>query len=187
LQAIERNLIKHKMKKILLSAIVLSGLVAVSCDNAASKIKSGEVNTSRETNSASVSDFEASNSGEETTLNTSGALPAFNFEEESHNFGAIEEGVVAKHDFTFTNTGDAPLIITNASGSCGCTVPSWPKEPIAPGETGTIHVEFNSNNRTGNQTKTVTLSSNTVPNKKVLRISAQVNPNPEKAADQQNG
>jgi hypothetical protein len=66
-------------------------------------------------------------------------------------------------------------------------VPSWPREPIAPGETGKIHVEFNSNGRTGNQTKTVTLSSNTVPNKKVLRISAQVNPDPNKAAEQQNG
>jgi hypothetical protein len=147
------------MKKILLSAIVLSGLLAVSCDNAASKIKSGDTTSSTENNSAAVGDFETSNSGEEASLNTNGALPDFKFEEENHNFGAIEEGVIAKHDFTFTNTGDAPLIITNASGSCGCTVPSWPKEPIAPGETGTIHVEFNSNNRTGNQTKTVTLQT----------------------------
>lgn len=172
------------MKKIFLSAIVLSGLLATSCDNAASKIKSGETSNNSESTAASTS--EASNAME-TNVNTNGALPVFTFTEEEHNFGAIEEGVIAKHDFEFTNTGDAPLIITNASGSCGCTVPSWPREPIAPGETGKIHVEFNSNSRTGNQTKTVTLSSNTVPNKKVLRISAQVNPNPEKAAQQQNG
>tara|TARA_R110002050_G_scaffold83381_3_gene178197 strand:- start:6186 stop:6704 length:519 start_codon:yes stop_codon:yes gene_type:complete len=172
------------MKKILLSAIVLSGLVAVSCDNAASKIKSGESEGSTESNASA--NTQSSNSME-TSVNTNGALPVFSFTEENHDFGAIEEGVIAKHDFEFTNTGDAPLIITNASGSCGCTVPSWPREPIAPGETGKIHVEFNSNSRTGNQTKTVTLSSNTVPNKKVLRISAQVNPNPDKAAEQQNG
>jgi hypothetical protein len=159
------------MKKILLSAIVLSGLVAVSCDNAASKIKSGETaSTSTEGN---VSANTQSNNAMETQVNTNGALPVFSFNEENHDFGSIEEGVIAKYDFEFTNTGDAPLIITNASGSCGCTVPSWPREPIAPGETGKIHVEFNSNGRTGNQTKTVTLSSNTVPNKKVLRISAQ--------------
>jgi len=173
------------MKKILLSAIVLSGLVAVSCDNAASKIKSGETaSTSTESN---VSANTQSNNAMETQVNTNGALPVFSFNEENHDFGSIEEGVIAKYDFEFTNTGDAPLIITNASGSCGCTVPSWPREPIAPGETGKIHVEFNSNGRTGNQTKTVTLSSNTVPNKKVLRISAQVNPDPNKAAEQQNG
>jgi hypothetical protein len=173
------------MKKILLSAIVLSGLVAVSCDNAASKIKSGETaSTSTEGN---VSANTQSNNAMETQVNTNGALPVFSFNEENHDFGSIEEGVIAKYDFEFTNTGDAPLIITNASGSCGCTVPSWPREPIAPGETGKIHVEFNSNGRTGNQTKTVTLSSNTVPNKKVLRISAQVNPDPNKAAEQQNG
>jgi len=172
------------MKKIFLSAIVLSGLLATSCDNAASKIKSGENTNSSESTAASSSE---ASSTMETSVNTNGALPVFTFTEEAHDFGAIEEGVIAKHDFEFTNTGNAPLIITNASGSCGCTVPSWPREPIAPGETGKIHVEFNSNSRTGNQTKTVTLSSNTVPNKKVLRISAQVNPNPEKAAEQQNG
>lgn len=173
------------MKKILLSAIVLSGLVAVSCDNAASKIKSGETASNSTESNASAN--AQSNNAMETQVNTNGALPVFSFNEENHDFGTIEEGVIAKHDFEFTNTGDAPLIITNASGSCGCTVPSWPREPIAPGETGKIHVEFNSNGRTGNQTKTVTLSSNTVPNKKVLRISAQVNPDPNKAAEQQNG
>ena len=172
------------MKKIFLSAIVLSGLLVTSCDNAASKIKSGETTNSSESSTAATSDAP---NATETNVNTNGALPVFAFTEEAHNFGTIEEGVIAKYDFEFTNTGEAPLIITNASGSCGCTVPSWPREPIAPGETGKIHVEFNSNGRTGNQTKTVTLSSNTVPNKKVLRISAQVNPNPDKAAEQQNG
>lgn len=164
-------------KRLFLSAVL--GLAVLSaCDNAASKIKAGgDSNTS----TTAISDNNNSGVTEiSTTINPDGKLPEFKFTEENHNFGTIEEGTVAKHDFIFTNTGEAPLIITNASGSCGCTVPSWPREPIAPGEQGTIHVEFNSNGRTGNQTKTVTLTSNTVPNKKVLRINALVNPDPNK-------
>lgn len=154
------------MKKVILA---LSGAfimaTAFSCDNAASKIKSEEEGTaaSTEANAEMV---------------TSEGSAAFQFDEEVHAFGNITEGTVAKHDFFFKNTGDAPLIITNAQGSCGCTVPEWPREPIAPGETGKIHVEFNSQGRVGNQQKQVTLTANTQPNTKVLRISAQV----EKAA-----
>ncbi len=164
------------MTKRLFLSSALALAVLSSCDNAASKIKS-EGSTSDNANAVSNTDngMEVS-----TNVNANGALAEFSFEEENHDFGTIEEGTIAKYDFTFTNTGEAPLIITNAAGSCGCTVPSWPREPIAPGAEGTIHVEFNSNNRTGNQTKTVTLSANTVPNKKVLRINAMVNPKPKK-------
>lgn len=145
------------MRKI---AFAFSGLLLValtSCDNAASKIDSDKADKTVE-----AADVEAQGS------------PAFAFNEEAFDFGEIEEGTVAKHDFVFKNTGDAPLIITNAAGSCGCTVPQWPREPIAPGEEGTIHVEFNSQGRTGNQQKQVTLNANTAPNQKVLKITAQV-------------
>lgn len=168
-------------KRLFLSAVLGVAMLSA-CDNAASKIKSeGSTNSNAATNSS----VENANSANEisTNMNTNGKLAEFKFVEENHDFGTIEEGTIAKHDFVFTNTGEAPLIITNASGSCGCTVPSWPREPIAPGDQGTIHVEFNSNNRTGNQTKTVTLSANTVPNKKVLRINALVNPKPGKEAE----
>lgn len=165
------------MKKAIFILPALAILSLSACNNAASKIKSEEdagANSSTEVQSspANGNQVNAQNMSSE-------GNPQFGFEEESFDFGTIEEGTIAKHDFTFTNTGDAPLIITNAAGSCGCTVPSWPREPIAPGETGEIHVEFNSTNRTGSQTKQVTLTSNTVPNKKVLRITAQVNPKPE--------
>lgn len=106
----------------------------------------------------------------------SGKLPVFSFEEESFDFGTIQEGEVAVHDFTFTNTGDAPLVISAANGSCGCTVPEYPRTPIAPGATGVIHVSFDSNKRAGNQEKTVTLTANTVPNVHVLKITAVVTP-----------
>lgn len=101
-------------------------------------------------------------------------LPEFTFDEDSHNFGKINEGDVATHDFAFTNTGKAPLVITSARGSCGCTVPEYPKTPIAPGESGKIKVSFDSNGRSGRQDKNVTLTANTVPNQKILKITSEV-------------
>jgi len=159
------------MKRILMFCSVVALFTISACDNAASKIKE----ESSAKNEASTP-APAADNNQQATPAYDGPQPEFSFSEENHDFGSIEEGTLAKHDFTFTNTGEAPLIITSASGSCGCTVPSWPREPIAPGETGTIHVEFNSNGRPGNQQKTVTLNANTVPNKKILRISAQVSP-----------
>jgi hypothetical protein len=82
--------------------------------------------------------------------------------------------VVAEHVFTFKNEGEGPLIISNAQGSCGCTVPVWPRQPIAPGETGEIKVSFNSSGRAGKQDKRVTLTTNAVPQTKVLNITSQV-------------
>tara|TARA_R110002072_G_scaffold201753_5_gene359593 strand:- start:83 stop:586 length:504 start_codon:yes stop_codon:yes gene_type:complete len=146
------------MKKSIIAIFSFALVGFSSCENAANKIKDGEVDT---------------------TLITAEGTPEFTFTEENHDFGIIDEGVKAEYDFEFTNTGDAPLIITNAQGSCGCTVPSPPKDPIAPGETGKIHVSFNSSGRPGNQQKTVTLNANTVPPTKVLRISAQVTPKPK--------
>jgi hypothetical protein len=103
-------------------------------------------------------------------------LPVFEFAEEEFDFGLIEEGEVVIHDFKFTNTGDVPLVISAAQGSCGCTVPDYPRTPIAPGAEGVINVSFDSNKRGGKQEKTVTLTANTVPNVHVLKITANVNP-----------
>ena len=132
-----------------------------SCDDASSKINN------------------SSNDGENTPsteLVQNQAAPEFSFNEVFHNFGDVAEGEVVTHIFEFTNSGQAPLVITNAQGSCGCTVPEWPRTPIAPGESGTIKVSFNSQNRSGRQDKTVTLSANTVPNTKVLKITSNVIP-----------
>lgn len=168
------------MKKVLVLMVGVTFLGLQSCDNAANKIKTeAESSTSEVENSVTPTATpaaSAANSRTVTDLVGAEGNAQFAFAKESHDFGVIDEGTIAKHDFTFTNTGDSPLIITNASGSCGCTVPSWPREPIAPGETGTIHVEFNSTNRTGAQTKQVTLTANTTPNKKILSIRAQVTP-----------
>ena len=102
------------------------------------------------------------------------ALPTIAFVEEFHDFGEVQEGEVVEHTFTFTNEGEGPLIISNAQGSCGCTVPDWPRQPIAPGQKGQIKVSFNSTGRAGRQDKRVTLTTNAVPQSKVLNITSNV-------------
>ncbi|MBU2915178.1 DUF1573 domain-containing protein [Reichenbachiella agariperforans] len=107
-----------------------------------------------------------------------GPLPTFAFAEENHDFGNINEGDVVEHVFEFENTGDAPLIISDAKGSCGCTVPEWPKEPIGIGEKGVIKVKFNSRKKPGIQNKTVTITANTFPTQTRIKIKADVTPAP---------
>src|SRR6476661_3613110 len=70
--------------------------------------------------------------------------PKFKFERETYDFGEISQGEKVSYDFKFTNTGKSPLIVSNTTATCGCTVPEPPKEPIAPGATGIIHVVFDS-------------------------------------------
>jgi len=112
-----------------------------------------------------------------------GPLPAFTFQEEEHDFGTIKEGDIVEHTFTFTNTGEAPLIIESARASCGCTVPSWPKEPIAVGETGEIQVRFDSKGKPNVQNKTVTITANSYPKISRLRIKAFVTPKGDAGSD----
>ena len=103
-------------------------------------------------------------------------LPVMSFDKQEHDFGAIAQGTPQETVFSFTNTGDAPLIITDAKSSCGCTVPQYPKNtPIAPGETGELLVKFNGAGK-GQVTKTVTVTANTEKGSELLRIKAMVNP-----------
>ena len=114
------------------------------------------------------------------TAKTSG-VPVMTFDNTSHDFGTITEGEKVTTNFGFTNTGDADLIIVDARGSCGCTVPQYPKNtPIAPGETGSIVVSFDSSNKPGVQQKSVTLSANTASGREMLRIKSNVTPDPVK-------
>ena len=100
--------------------------------------------------------------------------PKFEFEETVMQFGEISQGEKVKRLFTFTNVGKTNLIISDAKGSCGCTVPLWPRNRIAPGEEGEIEVVFNSNGKSGHIKNTVTLVANTVPNVMVLAIEGDV-------------
>lgn len=101
-------------------------------------------------------------------------VPVFSFEETQFHFGEIKSGDIVTHDFKFKNTGNAPLVINSASGSCGCTIPEYSKDPIPQGKEGIIKVKFDSHNKSGMVAKTVTILANTIPNTKVLTISAEV-------------
>ncbi|WMJ72778.1 DUF1573 domain-containing protein [Cytophagaceae bacterium ABcell3] len=96
------------------------------------------------------------------------------FKEMEHDFGTILEGEVVGHVFKFTNTGDKPLRILDAKASCGCTVPEWTKDPIAPGEEGKLEVKYNSSGKSGVIDKTVTVTANTDPAETVLHVKANV-------------
>ncbi len=107
-----------------------------------------------------------------------GPKTSVKFAEEEFNFGTIDSGEKVEHIYAFTNDGDEPLVISEAKGSCGCTVPEWPKEPIAPGEGGEIKVVFDSKGKSGKQTKSVTIKANTDPAVTILKISGDVTPDP---------
>lgn len=98
------------------------------------------------------------------------------FEETLYDFGTIREGKIIEHTFKFTNTGKAPLIISNARSTCGCTIPKWPKDPIPPGEEGEIRVRFDSKNKKNAQNKPVTVTANTYPNTTKVFIKGFVEP-----------
>lgn len=99
--------------------------------------------------------------------------PEFKFEKETFDYGDIPHKSDGVREFVFTNTGKTPLIISNATGSCGCTTPDWPKDPIAPGAKGVIKVKYDTN-RLGAFTKTVTITSNAKTARKVLTIKGKV-------------
>lgn len=91
-------------------------------------------------------------------------LPKIEFEETEFNMGKISQGEKRTFEYTFKNTGDAPLIISNVSGSCGCTIPrDYPEGKIMPGEGGTITVAFDSDGKWGEQTVTINVTTNAIP------------------------
>lgn len=120
------------MKKILVLALLVLGTVATHAQESSKKSKATA-----------------------TKVNGAGMV----FTNEVIDYGTISQNADGKREFVFTNNGNSPLVITNAQGSCGCTVPSSPKEPIAPGAKGVIGVKYDTN-RVGAFTKTVTISSN---------------------------
>ena len=163
--------------KVILAAMLLSSFAFYSCN---------EENTSDSSNSeTSVNNNEVTQPVDPAIVDnpmtgaeenaTNQKLPEIAFAQETFDFGKIKQGEVVNHQFKFKNTGKADLIITSATGSCGCTVPQWPKNPIPPGEEANIDVQFNSAGKSGMQRVNVTLVANTIPNSKVLTITGEVN------------
>lgn len=107
-----------------------------------------------------------------------GPITSIEFEETEYDFGTVMEGEKVVNVYKFKNTGSEPLIISNAKATCGCTVPSWPREPIAPGESGEIKVQFDSKNKgkVGGQvqSKRVTITANTDPVNTYVTIKGKV-------------
>ncbi|MGB0477146.1 MAG: DUF1573 domain-containing protein [Flavobacteriaceae bacterium] len=107
--------------------------------------------------------------------------PVVSFDKLSHDFGTINEGEVVETVFTLTNTGNSDLIILNARGSCGCTVPDYPKDqPIAPGDSAEVTVKFDSNNKPNANNRSVTFTTNTEKGREVVQIRTFVTPDPLK-------
>jgi hypothetical protein len=147
------------MKKLILNAAFLS-VVLVSCNNSSTdKLPTNVINIPATANEQSA---------------TTQGKPAITFEESKHLFGVIKEGDHAEYSFKFKNTGDGDLLIANATASCGCTVPDYPKGIIKPGEEGFVKVKFDSKGKVGVFEKTVTLTCNTEVRETVLTISGEV-------------
>jgi hypothetical protein len=103
-------------------------------------------------------------------------VASISFDKKEYDFGTVNEGEIVETVFKVTNSGTTDLVITNATGSCGCTVPVWPKAPIKPGETGDIAVKFNTSGKPNRQMKTVTLTANTESGREVLTLRGSVTP-----------
>jgi hypothetical protein len=131
------------MKKIFFY-LIAGSLIAGACNSNAGK------NGAQETTAAAATD-------------TAKGTPAIAFDEMVHNFGNITEGERVEYSFKFTNTGDRDLLITDATSSCGCTVPDWPKEPIKPGKSSYMKVVFNSAGKEGYTEKEIVIRANTKP------------------------
>ena len=163
------------------AALVLGGLTACNEGDQISKPINADASASQTADASGASDYDLlqdQKANQETEGAQSASLPAtsIKFSETEWDFGTINEGDNVEHIFKFTNTGSQPLILENCKGSCGCTVPQCPKEPIAPGATGEIKVVFNSKGKTNMQTKKVTITANTEPIQSVLTIKANVTP-----------
>lgn len=114
------------------------------------------------------------NAQEKTGAKVSGGTQAqITFQELEHDYGTIKKGADGVCEFVYKNTGKAPLMLTNVRSSCGCTVPSWSKEPLMPGQSAIIKVKYNTNN-VGPIHKTITVESNAAGGRTVLKIKGKV-------------
>jgi hypothetical protein len=145
------------MKKIFLSVMCLALFAACTNQNSTESGNSTEIKEIATVASADTA-----------------SAPVFKFEKEVYDFGEIKEGDKVTYDFKFKNIGHSPLIISSATATCGCTIPEYPKEPVAPGAEGLIRVVFNSAGKAGMQNKIVSITANTVPSLTVLNILGNV-------------
>lgn len=150
------------MRKIFIASVLaLSTVVFVSCNegNAASKVKGENLEKAKER--------DAKVSKEAATIK---------FDKTEFDFGTVNEGDIVDVEFVVSNPGTTNLIITKAQPSCGCTVPTWPKDPIKPGESAKVVAKFNTSGKPNKQIKAITLFTNTAKGREVLTIKGNVTP-----------
>lgn len=153
------------VKRLLLMAPFVLLIFMYGCNQKKETLPGGEEKVSPE-----IVDNPATASGNNDDKNP----PEFLFETTQHHFGDIMQGEKVSYTFKFKNTGGNDLVIAQATGSCGCTVSEFSKEPIPPGGNGEVKVTFDSEGKSGMQSKTVTVLANTIPATKVLTISAEI-------------
>ncbi len=161
------------MKLNVLSLILVAALAFTACQS-----DSGESADTSETNTENAVLDNATAEQAKLENPAEAAVPSLpstpvEWETKLHDFGDIPKGEKQKYTFKFTNTGDNPLVISSATAGCGCTVPKKPEEPIAPGDTGEIEVEYNGSGN-GKISKNVTVLLNTDTGKDILNIAANV-------------
>ena len=158
-----------------LSALLVAGLLLTACN----RDKAPEVGT-KGMNAAAEAASDAANPvidnpnvvREDAAPNPN--APVMTFAEQSFDFKDIAADAKVRHTFMFTNTGKSPLLIEDATASCGCTTPNWTKEPVAPGATGKMEVQFDSRGKHGLISKTVSVRANTQPSITTITIKGNV-------------
>ena len=160
-------------KSLILAASFAVAVFTTSCDNSAGNDSVTESEAVVTEAGAQPQAIENPNVAPEGDVTASANAPVMNFQQTEYDFGTVKQGEVVNHTFEFTNTGNSPLIIENASATCGCTVPDWTREPVAPGEKGQIAVQFNTTGKMGQQNPTVTVRANTQP--EIVKVSMKGN------------
>ncbi len=163
-----------KQIKVALLALLAVGFLA-SCNNNKTAAQQEAAQSLQNPNAVQPANpnAEAQPAAQQATVPT-GPTTTMAFSETEFDFGTVQDGEKVSHTYTFKNTGEEPLILSNAKGSCGCTVPSWPREPIPPGGEGEITVEFNSKNKKGKRNQKVTITANTNPPQTFIYLKGEV-------------
>ncbi len=160
-----------KSMKLFFFALAATGLIAA-CQSGDKEVRD-EAAESLQTTVQPADNAAAKNAVNQNAA-PAGPTTTMSFDETEFNFGTVTDGEVVEHTFTFKNTGDEPLIISDARGSCGCTVPDWPKEPIAQGKEGKVTVRFDSKRKVGDRRQKVTITANTQPAQTFLYLVGKV-------------
>ena len=174
-----KNKIKMKNFKVLSLLFVMFVFAFAACKNEGGSTAAEETKVEPATTTTTTSSTTTNPANANEPAVPAGPITTIDAIDATYDFGEVMEGEKVVHNYEIKNTGDEPLIISNAKGSCGCTVPDWPREPIAPGETATIKVQFDTKGKGkvgGNlQSKRVTVTANTDPVNTYLTIKGKVN------------